>query len=111
MNHGLQWNRAGAADLCDVFVHLHVLHAASKNPVDASQLIELLTQRGYSVSKQAMSALLRRFERRGWLSVHKAQKGSVRLFHATREGKTALQKSKPLVSALFKEISAESAPK
>jgi PadR family transcriptional regulator, regulatory protein PadR len=111
MNHDLQWNRAGAADLCDVFVHLHVLHAASRNSVEASQLLELLTQRGYNVSNEAMSALLRRFERRGWLNVHKAQKGSVRLYHATREGKTALQKSKPLVSALFKEISAESAPK
>ncbi len=111
MNHGLQRYRKAAADLCDVFVHLHVLHAASRNPVDASQLVERLAQRGYKVSNQAMSALLRRFERRGWLSAHKAQKGSVRLFHTTREGNTALQKSKPLVSALFKEISAESAPK
>ncbi len=111
MNHDLQWNRAGAADLCDVFVQLHVLHAASKNPVDASQLIELLTQRGYNLSNQAMSAMLRRFKRRGWLDAQKAQKGTVRRFQATREGKTALQKSKPLVSALFKEISAEPAPK
>jgi len=111
MSHGLQRNRPATADLCDVFVHLHVLHAASRNPVDAPQLVELLAQRGYNVSNQAISTLLRRFERRGWLSAHKAQKGSGHLFHTTREGKTALQKSKPLVSALFKEISAESAPK
>ncbi len=111
MSRGLQWNRTASADLCDVFVHLHVLHAASKNLVDASQLVDLLAQRGYKVSNQAMSALLRRFERRGWLSAHKAQKGTVRLYLVTREGKTALQKSKPLVSALFREIAPESAPK
>ena len=110
MSYGLQRNRAEAADLCDVFVHLHVLHAASKNPVDAPQLVDLLAQRGYNVSNQAMSTLLRRFERRGWLNAHKAQRGTVRLYQVTREGKTALQKSKPLVSALFREISSEVAP-
>jgi DNA-binding PadR family transcriptional regulator len=111
MSHSPQRGPAAAESLFDVFIQLYVLHAASKNPVDALQVVELLTQRGYNVSNQAMSALLRRFERRGWLNVHKAQKGSVRLFHTTREGKTALQKSKPLVSALFREISSESAPK
>ena len=111
MSHVLQRNRAATADLWDVFVYLHMLHAASKNPVDAPQLVELLAQRGYKVSTQEMSALLRRFERRGWLSAQKEENGAARLFKATREGKTALRKSKPLVSVLFGEISSESAPK
>jgi PadR family transcriptional regulator, regulatory protein PadR len=111
MSDDLQRNRAATAELWDVFVHLHVLHAASKNPVDAPQLIELLAQRGYKVSNQEMLVLLRRFERRGWLIAQKAQKGIVRLFKATRAGKTALRNSRPLVSARFREISSEPAPK
>jgi DNA-binding PadR family transcriptional regulator len=110
MNQDSQRSLAEAAGLFDVLIHLHVLHAASKSPVSAAQLVELLTQRGYKVSKQAMSALLRRFERRGWLRAHKARKGTARLFQATREGKIALQKSRNLVSALFMEMSSEPTP-
>jgi DNA-binding PadR family transcriptional regulator len=110
MNQDSQRSLAEAAGLFDVLIHLHVLHAASKSPVSAAQLVELLTQRGYKVSNQEISALLRRFERRGWLRAHKARKGTARLFQATREGKTALQKTRPLVSALFMESSSEPAP-
>ncbi len=58
MSHSPQRGPAAAESLFDVFIQLYVLHAASKNPVDASQVVELLTQRGYNVNNQAMSALL-----------------------------------------------------
>ena len=45
MSQGPQRNRAGAASLFDVFIHLHVLHAASKEGVSAEQLIEFLARR------------------------------------------------------------------
>ena len=111
MSQGSQRSRAGEAGLFDVFIHLHVLHVAGKGPIGSAQVVELLSRRGYKVSDQAMSALLRRFERRGWLRVHKARKGTDRMYQATRKGKTALLKSRPLVSALFREISSEPSPK
>ena len=105
MIQGSQRSRTGGKGLFDVFIHLHVLHAARKSPVGASELVELLAQRGYKASNQAISALLRRFERCGWLRAHKVRRGIVPLFVATQEGKKALHSARPLVSALLKEIS------
>jgi DNA-binding PadR family transcriptional regulator len=93
--------------LFDVFIYLRVLHAASKQPVTAPQLIESLARRGYKVNSRAILAILRRFERRGWLRANGIQNGNVLLFQATRSGKKALERTKPLVSALFEEISSK----
>jgi repressor of nif and glnA expression len=49
-------------------IYLHILHAADSEPIDALRMAERLLKRGYKVSYRSVSALMRKFERRGWLA-------------------------------------------
>ena len=105
MSLGSQRRRGGAAGLFEVLIHLHVLHAASNSPVDTTRVVELLTQRGYQVRNRAISALLRRFERRGWLKARGTRPSAAPFFEITPKGKRALLDSKLFLSALMRDLS------
>ena len=75
MKRNSQRRQPKADELFDVFIDLHVLHAAAKEPVTAERLVQVLTRRGYEVSSRSISVVLRRFERRGWLRVQAVKGG------------------------------------
>jgi repressor of nif and glnA expression len=105
MKHRNARKRSEIAYLSGVFIELYVLHAAIKMPVSAGQFVEVLTSRGYDISKRSMSALLRKFERRGWLRAHGTRSGTVHYFQTSANGRKALEQSKPLMSTLAAEFS------
>jgi repressor of nif and glnA expression len=80
MKHRNRRKCSEVAYLSGVFIELYVLHAAVKEPVAAGQLVEVLTSRGYDINNRSMSALLRKFERRGWLRAHRTRSWNSALF-------------------------------
>ena|SRR5215469_5675813 len=53
------------APLLGVLIDIHVLYAASMEPIGAPRIVEELVGRGYKASNRSVSALLHRFVRRG----------------------------------------------
>jgi DNA-binding PadR family transcriptional regulator len=105
MKHRNRRKCSEVAYLSGVFIELYVLHAAVKEPVAAGQLVEVLTSRGYDINNRSMSALLRKFERRGWLRAHRTRSGTVHYFRTSANGRKALEQSKPLMYNLVAEFS------
>lgn len=106
MTHGTQRRRTENAGLFDVFIHLHLLHAASKKTVSALQLAEALDHRGFRISTRSVQALLSKFERRGWLRSQDSPRGASRMFRATRAGRIAIREAKGHISILWNGIAA-----
>ena len=105
MKHRNRRKCSEVAYLSGVFIELYVLHAAVKEPVAAGQLVEVLTSRGYDINNRSISALLRKFERRGWLRAHGTRSGTVHYFQTSANGRKALEQSKPLMYNLVAEFS------
>lgn len=105
MNRAMPRYQARVSDISETFIPLHVLHAASKEPVDASQLAGRLAHRGFKVDRQSLMALLLNFERKGWLVARKPKNGAEPIFQITGDGQGAIEEAKPLVSSLFRQVS------
>ena len=99
------------AGLFDVLIHLHVMHVASQQAITAPHLVDVLAERGYRIGSRSVLALLRRFERRGWLKSQEGKGEASPTFRITPLGRKALKQAASFVSTLFSEISSSIALK
>lgn len=95
----------------DVLVKVHVLQVASKESVTSQELAIVLRSRGYRQTGRSALALLRSFERRGWLRSKSSPPGGVPKFRSTAAGRKALREIEPRVTALLDALSSEALAK
>jgi len=85
---------------------LHILHHASKEPINGVFMMEELRKHGYNVSPGTLYPLLHKMEAMGLLkSCWKVESGKrVRLYEITPRGRGVLEEGKKKVMELSKEI-------
>src|SRR5947209_7423639 len=93
-------------DLYSGLIRLHVLHHAAEGPVFGLGMIEELGRHGYRISPSTLYPLLRRLEKKGYLSSVEERNGKSRrtVYRATPMGRKALAAAKSKVRELFQEL-------
>ena len=93
------------AELFDVLVELHVLHAASKEEITSQGVADKLNRRGYKISSRSALLLLRSLEAKGWLRSREPGQSKGLQFRSTHNGQKILREFRPRIAALVKELS------
>lgn len=95
-------NPAEYQDLYVGLVRLHVLHAASQEPVFGLGMLRELGELGFRLGPGTMYPLLHSMERRGWLKSKSAlvEGRQRKVYAATRAGKAALAEARQHVQTL-----------
>lgn len=95
-------HQAEYQDLYVGLVRLHVLHAASRQPIFGLGMLHDLADLGYRLGPGTMYPLLHSMERRGWLKAKAAlvEGRQRKVYAATRAGKAALAEARHHVHTL-----------
>ncbi len=88
------------------FIHVHILHHASKEAVYGSWMIHELSHHGYELSAGTLYPIFHSMEKDGLLTVEKrVVSGKVRKYYtATDRGVHALKEAKIKISELTGEL-------
>ncbi|AXI01298.1 PadR family transcriptional regulator [Sporosarcina sp. PTS2304] len=88
------------------FIHIHILHHATKHPIYGVWMVEELKEHGYEISPGTLYPILHSMESDGLLSKEDSKKdGKIRKYYTTTErGEKILREARIKAYELFKEI-------
>lgn len=88
------------------FIHIHILHHASKSPIYGLWMIEELRHHGYSISAGTLYPILNGMEKDQLLaSTEENVEGKIRKYYRiTEHGEIVLKEARTKAYELFKEM-------
>ena len=88
------------------FIHIHILHHASKSPIYGLWMIEELRHHGYSISAGTLYPILNGMEKDQLLaSTEENVEGKIRKYYRiTEHGEVVLKEARVKAYELFKEM-------
>jgi len=87
-------------------IPLHLLHHATEEDIYGQAMLDELRRHGYRIGPGTLYPMLHRLEERGYLKAREQRSGRTmrRYYRATTRGRRALEKVKPQVTELFREL-------
>lgn len=88
------------------FIHIHILHHASEQPVYGKWLMEELATHGYEISPGTLYPMLGQMEKMGLLVLEKRNVGGKlrKYYQTTLLGNCTLMEARGHVEALYNEL-------
>ncbi len=88
------------------FIHMHILHHASKEPIYGLWMMEELEHHGYAISSGTLYPILNSMEKDGLLvSSEENVEGKIRKYYSiTEHGEIVLKEARAKAYELFKEM-------